>query len=105
MKKKVFISQPMNGRSDEEIFAEREKAEQAVIALHGEEVEFINSFFQGAPYEASPLWFLGASLQELSKADIAYFCGGWEHARGCRIENICALEYGIDVEMEDNREG
>jgi hypothetical protein len=39
----------------------------------------------------------------LASADVAYFAKGWEEARGCRIENICAIEYGIDV-IEDYRE-
>ena len=38
-----------------------------------------------------------ASLQLLAKADIAYFAPGWEDARGCKIENTCAKEYGIQV--------
>ena len=94
--KKLFISQPMNGKSDEEILREREKAiEEAKKAL-GEDVEVIDSFFQSAPTDARPLWFLGKSLELLSTADIAYFAQGWEEARGCRIEHECAVEYGIN---------
>lgn len=33
----------------------------------------IDSFFQNAPADARPLWFLGKSLELLSTADIAYF--------------------------------
>ena len=47
--------------------------------------------------------FLGKSLELLSTADIAYFAKGWENARGCRIENTCAIEYGITV-IEDYTE-
>ena len=101
---KLFISQPMNGREDEEIKAEREKAIESVKEKYGDDIEVIDSFFENAPHDARPLWFLGKSLELLSTADIAYFCKGWEHARGCRIENICALEYGIDA-IEDYREG
>lgn len=32
-----------------------------------------------------------------------YFAKGWEDARGCRIENQCAIEYGIEV-IEDYTE-
>ena len=98
--KRVFISQPMNGRTDSEILKERKKAAAAVEKYFGEKVEVIDSFFQGAPAEANPLWFLGKSLELLATADIAYFAPGWEKARGCRIENICAIEYGITV-IED----
>lgn len=95
--KKLFISQPMKGKTDAEILAEREKAIQSAKRELGEDVEVIESFFQGAPADAKPLWFLGKSLELLSSADIAYFAKGWETARGCRIENQCAIEYGITV--------
>ena len=98
--KKLFISQPMRGKTDEEILKEREKAIASAQRFLGEEVEVIDSFFQNAPAEAKPLWFLGKSLELLSTADVAYFAKGWEDARGCRIENTCAVEYGIAV-IED----
>lgn len=95
--KKLFISQPMRGKTDEEILAERKKAIESAERNLGEPVEVIDSFFQNAPADARPLWFLGKSLELLSTADIAYFAKGWEDARGCRIENQCAIEYGIEV--------
>ena len=93
--KKLFISQPMRGKSDAEILTARNDAICAAKEVCGEEVEVIDSFFQDAPVEARPLWFLGKSLELLSTADIAYFALGWEEARGCRIEHECAKEYGI----------
>lgn len=101
--KKLFISQPMRGKTDEEILAERKKAIESAERNLGEPVEVIDSFFQNAPEDARPLWFLGKSLELLSTADIAYFAKGWEDARGCRIENQCAIEYGIEV-IEDYTE-
>ena len=98
--KKLFISQPMKGKSDEEILKERENAIKSAEKLLGEPVEIIDSFFQSAPADARPLWFLGKSLELLSTADIAYFAKGWEKARGCKIEHTCAVEYGITV-IED----
>lgn len=98
--KKLFISQPMNGKTDSEILAERERAIKSAERHLGEPVELIDSFFQSAPTDARPLWFLGKSLELLSTADVAYFAKGWETARGCKIENQCAIEYGIDV-IED----
>ena len=93
--KKLFISQPMKGKSDEDILAEREKAIHEAEELLGEPVEVIDSFFQSAPVGAKPLWFLGKSLELLSGADVAYFANGWQGARGCKIEHTCAVEYGI----------
>ena len=98
--KKLFISQPMRGKTDEEIKAERAKAIEAASELVGEPVEVIDSFFEKAPVNAKPLWFLGKSLELLAGADIAYFAKGWQDARGCKIENTCAIEYGISV-IED----
>lgn len=93
--KKLFISQPMKGKSDEEILKERENAIKSAEELLEEPVELIDSFFQSAPADARPLWFLGKSLELLSIADIAFFAKGWEDARGCKIEHTCAVEYGI----------
>ena len=101
--KKLFISQPMRGKTNEEILAVREKAIKSAERNIGEPVEVIDSFFMDASHEAKPLWFLGKSLELLSTADVAYFAKGWEQARGCRIENQCALEYGITV-IEDYTE-
>ena len=101
--KKLFISQPMKGKTDEEILAVREKAIESAKEYLGEPVEVIDSFFQNAPADARPLWYLRNSLVLLATADVAYFAPGWETARGCRIENTCATEYGIDV-IEDYAE-
>ena len=101
--KKLFISQPMRGKTDEEILAVRKKAIESAERNLGEPVEVIDSFLQNAPHDARPLWFLGKSLELLSTADVAYFAKGWEDARGCRIENQCAVEYGITV-IEDYTE-
>lgn len=101
--KRLFISQPMRGKTDEEILAVREKAIESAEDFLGEKVEVIDSFFQNAPADAKPLWYLGKSLELLSTADVVYFAKDWEQYRGCRIENTCALEYGIAV-IEDYRE-
>lgn len=101
--KKLFISQPMKGKTDKEILEVREKAIKNAEEKLGESIEVIDSFFQGAPADARPLWFLSKSLELLSTADVAFFAKGWDEARGCKIENLCAIEYGIDVVIEDYR--
>ena len=93
--KKLFISQPMKGKTDEEILAVREKAIKAAEKLIGEPVEVIDSFFRSAPVDAKPLWFLCKSLELLSTADEAYFAPGWKDFRGCKIEHSCAVEYNF----------
>lgn len=102
--KRLFISQPMRGKTDEEILAVRERAIESAKHYLGNDLEVIDSFFQNIdiPAEADrALWCLGKSLELLATADAAYFVMGWENYRGCKIENLCALEYGIDV-IEDN---
>ena len=93
--KKLFISQPMKGKTNKEIIEARKKAINFVKQTCGDEIEVIDSFFMDAPVEAKPLWFLGKSLQLLSTADIAYFGEGWKEARGCIIEHACAIFYDI----------
>lgn len=100
--KKLFISQPMKDKTDEQILAEREKAIAVAKEHVGEEVEVIDSFFQSAPADARPLWFLVKSLELLLTADVAYFAPGWSKYRGCKIEHECAVQYGIEtIESEE----
>ena len=95
--KKIFISQPMKDKTDKEILEEREKAIAAAKTYLGEEVEVVDSFFQNAPHDAKPLWFLGKAVELMASADLAVFTGDWKNARGCKIEHTCAVEYGIKI--------
>lgn len=76
--KKLFISQPMKDKTDAEILVAREQAIQSAKNLLGEDVEVIDSFFQDAPHDAKPLWFLAKSLELLATADVVYFAKDWE---------------------------
>lgn len=91
---KAFISQPMRGRTDEEILAERDDIECRLREEFGE-VEILETFYDDFAPEAKPLEYLARSISDLAKADVAYFAKGWQNARGCKIENMCAIEYGI----------
>lgn len=51
--------------------------------------------------ENIPLCFLAKSLENMSLCDTAYFCKGWQDARGCRIEHLAAREYGMNILYED----
>ena len=94
--KRLFISQPMKDKTDEEIKATREKALELAKERLGEDVELIDSFFEGAPHDAKPLWFLGESFKLLSTADIAFFAKDWDKYRGCKMEQRACAEYGIE---------
>ena len=45
MSTKVFISQPMSDKTDEEIIAVRQQAQQHIEKLLGYKVEVVDSFF------------------------------------------------------------
>ena len=95
--KKLFISQPMKGKTNEEIEAERAKAVEEAKAVLNDDVEVIDNFFKDAPVDARPLWFFGKSIELLSAADVAYFAKDWNKYRGCKMEHSCAVKYGIKV--------
>lgn len=94
--KKLFISQPMRGKTDEQIIAKRENAIREAKEMLNEEIEPIETFYTDFTPDAKPLEYLGRSICDLAKADIAYFVEGWQDARGCRIEHECAKEYSLD---------
>ncbi|MDK0734748.1 hypothetical protein P7A61_04100 [Clostridium perfringens] len=97
--KKLFISQPMRGLTDEEILKVRDEIRAKTEKVIGEPVELIDSFIKDYPGEVNksiPVWYLGKSIQFLSEADVAYFGGDWRNARGCKIEHEIAVQYDID---------
>ena len=96
---KIFISQPMKGLSEKEIKSNRENAIKKIKSLYGDDVEIIDSYIDD---EGTPLWCLGKSIELLSTADVAYFLKGWNTARGCRIEYMCADNYGIGAYFEED---
>ena len=91
---KLFVSQPMRNKTDEEILKTREKAVKLAEMKYGEKFEIIDSFF-GTSDMTRALEYLGESIKMLAHADVAVFVGDWQHARGCKIEHECAIEYGI----------
>ena len=96
--KRIFVSQPMRGRSDSDIEEERQKILQLVKEIEGPDISLMPSFFKGRDREMlKPLRMLGMALELLSDADIAVFAPGWETGRGCKIEHECAVQYGVRV--------
>lgn len=93
---KLFISQPMKGKTNEEIEVERAEVISRFEA-EGIKVKIIDSFFKNAPAQAAPLWYLGESIKLLGEADVAYFCKDWQHYNGCTIEHECAVRYGKEI--------
>src|SRR5574344_2552223 len=99
-----MLSQPMNGKTEEEIIATREKA---IMALEAMGYEIVNTLFTDEWYSKEkmeergvvqiPLCFLAKSLENMSLCHAAYFCKGWEKTRGCRIEHDAAVAYGLEI--------
>lgn len=100
--KKLFISQPMRGLSDEEILKTREEIKKKAEAMLDEKVEVLSSFFEDfKPVGNIPVAYLGKSISLLAEADVVFFGGDWVSARGCNIEYIVAKQYGINI-LTDN---
>lgn len=105
--KKAMLSQPMAGKSEEEIIATRNRA---IEFLEAEGYEIVNTLFTDEWYSREsmesrgvvniPLCFLAKSLENMSLCHTAYFCKGWENARGCRIEHEAAVAYGMNIIYE-----
>ncbi len=95
--KKLFVSQPMRGRSEDEIVAERNRVILKAQEALGEAVDPIPSYCPGAHEGIGPVRALANNIYLLGDADAAVFAKGWEKARGCRIEHQICLDYGIDI--------
>lgn len=95
--KKLFVSVPMKGRSDEEIKHSFLKMHHIAEVFEGEELELINSWLCEDPSMNCnvAVWFLGKSLEKLAEADI--FIGINESCAnsGCWLESEAARLYGI----------
>ena len=104
--KKAMISQPMAGKTEEEIKVTRDKA---INKLNELGYELVNTLFTDewvAKEKANdvanvPLWFLAKSLQKMSECDAVYFCRGWEKMRGCIVEHNVANLYGLKLIYEE----
>lgn len=93
--KKLFVSLPMAGKTDEKIAAQMEQAKQSAERCMHEPLELLDTLFD-LPDGTPPLAYLAQSIAAMAEADVVYFCDGWEHAKGCRIEWMCARDYCID---------
>lgn len=96
---RIFISQPMDGRSEEDILKEREEIINMLENKYDKygDIFIIDNYIKNSLPGANGLWYLSKSIELLSTADIAYFARGWECARECTIEFLCARKYGIQI--------
>ena len=106
--KKAMLSQPMARKADAQIIATREKA---IKALKERGYEIVNTLFTDEWYSKEkmkergvvqiPLCFLAKSLENMSLCHAAYFCKGWENARGYKLEHDAAVAYGLEIIYEE----
>lgn len=95
--KKLFVSVPMKGRTEEEIKASIQKMKQIAEIYEGEELELIDGYIEDNPPKGNneAIFYLGESLKKMARADVFVgICESYEWS-GCRIENITAESYGI----------
>ena len=98
--KKAMISQPMRGKSEQQIRAEREGA---IAYLQGEGYEVVDTVFPDFTNEGNiPLKYLAKSIEMMADVDLVYFMDGWEKARGCKIEHDACCQYGIKCYFSHN---
>ena len=94
---KIMISQPMRGKTEEQIRSERE---ELVRQLEKQGHEVIDTVLDISENK-SPIYYLAKSIELLDKADAVVFMPGWQQARGCKIEHEVAVEYGKKVFYEN----
>lgn len=101
MKKlKIMISQPMKGKTEEQI---RSEMAELVKKLEEKGHEVVDTIFaEETPEGDARLYYLAKSIEAMSKVDAVVFMPGWEKARGCQIEHEIAVKYNKFIkEVED----
>lgn len=95
--KKLFISCPMKGRTEENIKESMEKMHKIAEIVFGEELEVIPSYIEDNPPETTDqrIWYLGKSIQLMAEADFYIGIEYCHNFSGCHVENQVAFEYGI----------
>lgn len=101
--KKLFISCPMKGRTEENIRNSMERLHKIAEAYFDQELETIDSYIKNTPPENSKqsVWYLGESVKKMAEAD--YYIGVVNTAafNGCYIENSVARAYNIPYFLVD----
>ena len=103
---KVFISQPMNGKTEQEIRGQRQAAIENIHNLCKAPIEIVDSYFKDDAVKIDTwnsrgaILLLAKSIEKIAEADVVYMCEGWKNSRGCRIEHEIARDYGLTIVEE-----
>lgn len=93
---RIMISQPMTGKTTEEIREEREELVKQLESQGHEVVDTVFEFKGKTPYNDG-LFYMGHAILAMSKVDAVVFMPGWQYSRGCKIEHELALRYGLFI--------
>lgn len=97
--KKIFVSVPMKGRTEDEIKASIQKMKKIAEIYEGEELELIDSYIDDNPPKENNegVWYLAESLKKLAQADVFMgICESYDWI-GCQIERETAERYEKDI--------
>lgn len=98
--KKCFISVPMRGRTDTDIYESIVRLNHMAKLIFGEDVECVDNFQPENPTELGhqPLWYLGEAIKKMADCDCMLGpsapYGVWP---GCTSESDVARNYHIKV--------
>lgn len=99
----IFVSMPMNGKTDKEILNKIREVE------HKFPEDIVTSGFVNYDYlpqtNNTPVYCLSWAIEKIGCCDVVYFVDGWQTARGCQIEHDVCMEYDIPMMFEDDEEG
>ena len=115
---KVFISQPMSGRDEQDIINERIEEMGKIRMYFDEEVyildtymtnDYMNLLREENAKKNNCLWaegmeyvfMLGSSITAMAEADVVWFVKGWSDSSGCLHEFDIASESGVRVIMQN----
>lgn len=95
--KKLFISCPMKGRTEENIRKSMKKMHKIAEIVFDQELEVIPTYIEDDPISIPkhPLRYLGESIKKMAEADYFIGIGYSDFFHGCHIETEVARWYGI----------
>lgn len=95
--KKLFVSVPMKGRTEEEIKTSIQKMKKIAEIYEGEELELIDSYIEDNPPKDNneAVRYLGESIKKLAQADVFIGIDEAHDWNDCYIERDTAQRYGI----------
>lgn len=110
---KVFLSQPMHGKTDEEIINTRNKLKAAAYIYykdrygtpHKNDVIFISTFDDEYNKNLTEkdlegknprIYRLGHAIQRLSEADVVFFDDEYSLSNGCIVEMSTCVAYSLN---------